>query len=505
MAGGEPVQPTPGEAAFDEIAPRADCLVESLRAFSYELPTAIADLVDNSITAGARRVWVDFFWAGADSVISIADDGSGMEGPGLIAAMRLGSMSPLAHREPHDLGRFGLGLKTASFSQCRRLTVRSRTRGGGDVTRRWDLDHVSRTNQWQLLHGADTAAEQHFARLAGLESGTVVLWQHLDRLVAGQRVDSERAQRTFLERANRVCRHLEMVFHDLMKGHGALELSVNGRALHPWDPYLQDEPATQTLPVTRLTMHDSVVEVRPYVLPHHSKMSATRFAAGSGPNGWNAHQGFYVYRAGRLLVPGDWLGFGWAKEEHHKLARIRVDVPNRLDHDWSIDVTKSRAFPPSALRDELRAIAERTRNLAKRVYSFRGAIVTPGSDAARVLLWEPVSKHDKVTYRLNPEHPLMKLVSASTSDRAALGALLRLIEETIPSAHITIRNTEEPTSLRGPFDGASDLQVTEVMAQSLRALVKAGYREGEAMERLRALWPFELFPDLLNALLPGKQ
>ena len=488
--------------AFDVVGPSANCLVESLRAFSYELPTAIADLVDNSITARARQIWVDFSWAGTDSVISVTDDGRGMTEHALVNAMRLGSQSPLAPRDPRDLGRFGLGMKTASFSQCRCLTVRTRASPGSDATRRWDLDHVAQCNEWQLLHGSLASAQPCFERLASLESGTTVIWQKLDRLVAGQHKDSDRAQQLFLARASRVCEHLAMVFHRLMRGPGAIRLMVNGRPLEPWDPFLQDDPATQILPTTQLPIRQAIVEVQPFVLPHHSKVNAERFRAAAGPHGWNAHQGFYVYRGGRLLVPGDWLGF-YVKEEHYKLARIRVDIPNEVDHDWAIDVTKSRAVPPAAIRDELRSIGDRTRSLAKRVYTFRGALLTPSSDASRVFLWEPITKHGTVVYRLNREHPVLNRAIAGASDRAALTAALRLIEETVPAALITIQNTENPTGLKGPFEGVPDAQVREVMSQALRALSDAGHSHAEAINRLRVLWPFELFPALIETFARG--
>jgi hypothetical protein len=199
-------------------------------------------------------------------------------------------------------------------------------------------------------------------------------------------------------------------------------------------------------------------------------------------------------------VPGDWLGLGWAREDHYKLARIRVDVPNNLDHDWAIDVTKSRAMPPAALRDDLRSIAERTRAIAKRVYTFRGAKLTPTADADRLFLWEPVAKHDSVTYRLNREHPLLKQALGTSGNRAPLAALLRLIEETVPTAHITVQSTEKPTSLRGPFEGATESQVRDVMKQTLQALVDSGCSRADASSRLRTLWPFELFPALLETL-----
>lgn len=488
------------EEGFDLAPPQAASLVESLRAFGYELPTALADLVDNSITSGARHVWIDFHWDGAASVIAVTDDGGGMTAEGLVAAMRPGSKNPRDDREPHDLGRFGLGLKTASFSQCRRVTVRTRTHGSEPVTRCWDLDHIARVNDWQLLRFADGSAEPHFQRLAGLGNGTTVLWQKLDRLAAGMDTNNERHQQIFLSRTEGVRRHLGMVFHKLMTGRKAVEIRLNERVIEPWDPFLADEPATQTLAATRLKLRDAIVKVQPFVLPHQSKISKSTHEAAAGPRGWNAHQGFYIYRNHRLLVPGDWLGFGWAKEEHYKLARICIEIPNSLDHDWEIDVTKSRATPPAPLRDELRRIGERARSDAKRVYSHRGAKLTPRADTTRELLWEPLARHNKIFYRLNRDHPLLKRTLTVSGDRPVLNALLRLIEETVPYPHITISNSEKPGSLPGPFDHAAESQIREVMEQAFRSLVATGYGAREAVNRLRTLWPFELFPSLLETL-----
>ncbi len=485
---------------FDIAAPEAASLVESLRAFGYELSTALADLVDNSITAGAKNIWIDFHWDGENSVIAVTDDGSGMTKEQLVAAMRPGSQNPLKPRSPHDLGRFGLGLKTASFSQCRRVTVRSVVLDGKTSTRCWNLDHIARVNDWQLLRSADAAAEPYFSRLAQLRKGTAVVWQNLDRLVAGQRTEDERGQIFFLQRADALRRHLALVFHLLMVGARGVNLILNDRHVEPWDPFLTDEPATQILPVTSLAFHGAVVEVQPFILPHHSKLTKTKHESAAGPRGWNAHQGFYVYRNRRLLVAGDWLGFKWAKEEHYKLARIRVEVPNALDHDWAIDVTKSHAHPPAALRDDLRRIGERTRSDAKRVYSHRGAKLTPLADADRVLLWEPTAKHDKTFYRLNRKHPLLKQALAPSASRSTLNALLRLVEETVPYPHIAIENSEKPNSLPGPFEHAGESQIREVMEEAFNSLVASGYGRKEAVNRLRTIWPFELFPALMQSL-----
>lgn len=480
--------------------PEAASLVESLRAFSYELPSAIADVVDNSITAKAKNVWVDFFWDGSASVIAITDDGMGMSESQLRQAMRPGSRSPLLDREPHDLGRFGLGLKTASFSQCRRVTVRSRPAGGIASTRCWDLDHVIRVNDWQLLLSADPESEPHFSRLAEHGRGTVVVWQKMDRLVAGQQTTKETDQAHFYERAGLVKQHLGMVFHQLMSGPNRINLFLNGNPIEAWDPFLAGEHATQGLGLERLEMRGHVVEVEPFVLPHHSKLSKLKHDAAAGPRQWNAHQGFYVYRNRRLLVAGDWLGLGWAKEEHYKLARIRLEIPNALDHDWGIDVTKSRALPPARLRGDLRRIGEKTRREAKRVYSHRGSKLTKASDEDKLFLWEPMVKHDRTFYRLNRDHPLLRRVQSSSNDVAAIKALLRLIEETVPLPHITITNSERPDSLAAPFEGTNDNQVREIMEQALRSLLQSGHSREDALNRLKLMWPFEQFPAILQTL-----
>ncbi len=488
----------------DIAAPHAAALVESLRAFGYELPTAIADLVDNSISAGARNVWIDFHWDGERSIIALTDDGRGMTEEQLTVAMRLGSSNPLSSRDPGDYGRFGLGMKTASFSQARRLTVRTRVSRGEMVTRCWDLDHIARVDAWQMLRDADEPAERLLRSFERLKHGTAVIWQKLDRLVAGQQTESDRDQQMFLNKAEAVRIHLGMVFNLLTAGPRAVSLILNGRPIRAWDAFLSGDPATQALPVTRLKLCQSVVEVEPFILPHHSKLAKVKHQAAAGPNGWNAHQGFYVYRNRRLLVPGDWLGFGWAKDDHYKLARIRVEIPNSLDGDWAIDVTKSRAHPPAGLREELRRIGERTRNDAKRVYSHRGASLVRKGEEERVMLWHTAAKHDKMFYRLNREHPLLKRVFQSTTDRPALNALLRLIEETNPFAHITIEHSERPNSLPGPFEHSPEGQIREVMEQAFESLVASGYGMKEAINRLRTIWPFELFPALLQSLAESK-
>ena len=370
----------------DLVPPHPASLVESLRAFGYDLATALADLADNSLFHHPRHLAVHFHWAGEKSAIALADDGDGMDEPTLVNAMRLGSRNPRDLRDAADFGRFGLGLKTASFSQCRRVTVFTRLHRGETLIRCWDLDHIAETDMWQLLRTPSALAAKLAANLAAAQHGTVVIWEKIDRLTAETATENDTDEDAFLRRAEQVGEHFAAVFHRLMSGRNAVVFSLNGKVVSPWDPFLADEPATRRLPVEKLRFQGHIVEVAPFVLPHLSRLDAKLHRSAAGLHGWNAHQGFYIYRNCRLLVPGDWLGIkGWRQEEHYKLARIRVDLPNGLDHEWEIDVTKSRARPPEKLRRELARIGECTRSAAKLIYSHRGAKLVPARDGTAYL------------------------------------------------------------------------------------------------------------------------
>jgi hypothetical protein len=487
----------------DLVPPHAASLAESLRAFGYDLATALADLADNSLFHNAKRLAIHFHWAGENSAIVIADDGEGMDEPTLINSLRVGSRNPREKRAPGDFGRFGLGLKTASFSQCRRVTVFTKRKGYEMLVRCWDLDHIAETNEWRLLRTPTPKAAKLAEKLiaSSLKRGTTVVWEKLDRLTAGTSVENDADEDAFLRQAERVREHFAVVFHRFMSGQQAVAFTLNGNLIPPWDPFLSNETATQRLPAEKLSFQEHLIEVVPFVLPHLSKLDAEAHRRAAGVRGWNAHQGFYIYRNRRLLVLGDWLGLkGWKQEEHYKLARIRVDLPNALDHEWEIDVTKSRAHPPEKLRLELTRIGEYTRSVAKRVYSHRGAKLLPAEGQERVFLWEQIAKHNKVSYHLNRNHPLVKQVRAVCTDAPRLNALLRLIEETIPVPLITITDRERPDQTVGPFEAARDSEILEVMRQVLNALCVSGLSRRDALLRLACFEPFHRFPQLLQAI-----
>lgn len=494
---------------YELAEPRAASLIEALRAVGYTLQTALADLIDNSITASATQVRIDFTWSGRDSSIAITDDGLGMSEPQLVDAMRPGTRSPLEMRSPNDLGRFGLGLKTASFSQARSLTVASRTRGGRISVRRWDLDYVGDTGEWRLLKSPAPGSEQKIAHLDRMDQGTLVLWEKLDRMVGNAPTGDQQAHDRFLTAAADVENHLGMVFHRFIGGsRPALRIYMNGlgdkNRIRAWDPFLESHVATFS-PSEAETIRFSGrnITVKGFVLPHKDKLSENEFVAAAGPAGWNAQQGFYVYRNQRLLVPGSWLDLGYTNEEHYKLARIRVDIPNSSDADWAIDVKKSRARPPAALRQRLKELAAIVRNRAREIYVHRGLKSKGGSSEPLSRIWLSETKQNRLTYKLDRSHPLIRFVLSKTQSkhqRQSLNALLCLIEATVPIQQIWLDTAEKPEVHARPFEHEPPAHVREIMIHLYRALRAGGTSEELARQRLLNMEPFNSYPELVGSI-----
>ncbi|MDE2822624.1 MAG: ATP-binding protein [Chloroflexota bacterium] len=476
---------------YDEVAPNASSMIESMRSYGYTLQAAVADLIDNSVAAAARTVELQFHWSGSASWVSILDDGNGMTEAELRNAMRLGSKSPLEERDPTDLGRFGLGLKTASLSQCRRLTVASRPPGQRSSVRRWDLDYLQQQDVrgWRLLKRAFPGSEPLLERLDDLEQGTVVLWEVLDQLVGDARVGDPRAHQHFLGRVEDVEEHLAMVFHRYLRRAGSrLKITVNGHKVEAWDPFLEHHSATQRTPEERLPIPDyeKPIRVRGYVLPHKDRLGDPEHRAASGPRGWNAQQGFYLYRNKRLIVPGSWLGLGagrpWTKEEHYKLARIRIDIPNSMDHLWQLDVRKSTARPPLHLRERLKGLAQTVRQDARAVFAHRGKYRQRPTREEYARPWKARRKAGATVYRIDRNHPVVSALLQSVPPEASrnLEAAFRIIEETVPVDQIWLDATETPDQTPQPFHGSTNKQIRyliEIAYQALRRNRNASHEE----------------------------
>lgn len=479
-----------------EAIPKASSMIETFRAVGYSIEAAIADIVDNSISAGAKNILVNFEWKGSRTWLSVKDDGHGMDNEELIQAMRPGSKNPLDDRSRKDLGRFGLGLKTASFSQCKKLSVISKRENYKPVFWTWDLDFVKQTCNWELIKYLPQGNFEN--EINSVKSGTIVIWNDIDRLVKDLQKNDENALDKFLEIMKHVKKHLAMVFHRFIEN-GRVKILFQYRPVEAWNPFLPNEPATQGFPEE--PFYNGKVIVKGYVLPHKSKISEDKFKEAEGPKGWNEQQGFYIYRNERLLLAGDWLGM-FRKEEHYKLARIEINLPNNLDSEWQIDIKKSIARPPLALRDQLKAYAGKVRSQAVEVYRHKGKNVKPYPGQKFVPLWIDHKRGDKWFYKINREHPLIEKIRKQAEEKPdkAIDTLLKFIEETIPVKSIYIREAEESEAQGKPFEGIKHDDIWTLMKNIFDSLTKQGKTKEEAKAVIVNLEPFNHYPEYIANL-----
>lgn len=411
-----------------EIAPRASMLIESMRDIGYSLETALADVIDNSIAAGAGRIGIVVDPSDTEPRIAIVDDGEGMTGSALLDAMRAGSRNPLDVRDKDDLGRFGLGLKTASFSQCRRLTVVTR-KAGVTSAAIWDLDHVAATDRWEILI-PDYPDTLPLADTLG-STGTAVIWERLDRL-HGALVGAQRDE-VLVRRLGEAARHLALVFHRYLAPEPRqrrVMIDLNGQDLKGHDPFGSGHAATQRLDVEEILIRGHRVVIEPFTLPHHSKLTSDEYESLGGDAGYLRNQGFYLYRERRLIIHGTW--FGLARHAATtNLSRIRIDMPKELDADWKIDVKKASAQPPPVLRTRLRQLVEQIGASSKRVYTHKGQRIDVGK---RLDVWSRVQDKGQIRYRFNTEHPAWDGLMADLPEafRPRIRALVELMESMIP-------------------------------------------------------------------------
>lgn len=366
------------------LVPSAQRLMESLRDIGYDTPMAVADLVDNSIEAGATEVRIDFHFSGIDSWVRITDNGRGMSADEIDESLRYGTRR--SYDESH-LGKFGLGMKTASLSQCQCLTVASRTAEEPDrfEIRRWDLAHVGAFDSWDALNLEASECRAESVEPLRESLGVVILWERLDRILNYRDPAGNWARDSIARLCREVEEHLAMVFHRFLSGEAKrrlpLSIFINGNPVSTWDPFARGERATQSLRRQTLSFRKSgrliKVTVHPYVLPNESKFSSPRArAAASGPKKWNRQQGFYIYRGDRMIQSGGWNRLR-TLDEHTKLARVAIDFPPKADSAFRINVSKMSVQLPEEIRNSLTAIATAVTAKAKEAYRQRGP-ATPG-------------------------------------------------------------------------------------------------------------------------------
>lgn len=409
-----------------ESVPYAPVLVESMRSLGYSFESAIADLLDNSISAVASRIDI-IMLPDKNPTLMILDNGTGMTALELEEAMRYGSRNPLETRSDCDLGRFGLGLKSASLSQCRELIVVSKKENDVNCFS-WNLDHVIKSGQWSLL-GYDHSEIEKLPlinKINELNSGTLIFLRDFDRVAASTNNVSE----TLTKYLDMTIDHLALVFHRFISA--GLNIYVNNLVIHGRDPFLLHNKATQYKREQSFTINRSTITMKPYILPHISNLSNDDIKAVGGKDSLRNEQGFYIYRNKRLIIWGTWFRLE-RKDELSKLARVMVDIPNSLDYMWSIDIKKSSANLPDIIKKNLYNCVYETVLNSERVHNYRGRKVKEKQDIDYV--WERIALREGYQYQINRKLPVLKVLKESlTGNQMELvNELIQMLEQSFPS------------------------------------------------------------------------
>lgn len=482
---------------YDIVRPEPQSLLQSARSFGYSVETAIADLIDNSITANASEIKITYGIDRYSSFVRVEDNGKGMSEKELLNAMKVGSFNPLDNRHENDLGRFGLGLKTASFSQCRRLTVKTRNKSGKEFIRCWDLDIVAKEKDWVLLrNSADKTSEKNLGEFSDKSSGTIILWEKLDRLVESGELKSDKEH--FYRKFDHVRKHLGITFHRFIEA-DEISISVNNEEVEAFNPFNVSEnvPSTE-LQEEQLSIRSQHIKIQPFILPHESKLSQDERKQLQIIKGWTEHQGIYLYRNKRLIADGTWLDLNFRKKESQRLCRICIDIPNTLDSEWQIDVKKASAKIPDIIRKRIKAICFASIEKAIKTYTTRGAYIRrQGQKKEIVYLWLAKQKHGIKSYYINEKHPLFELIADYLQDESKVFTdYMKLVAEAIPVNLIVNDFSDPETVIETPLQNKNSA-LEKIFESAFEVLVSSGLSEAEARKQLNSM---EVFQKLNNKL-----
>lgn len=476
------------------LRPDPSLFLMNLRHMGYTLETAVADIIDNSITANATKISILYRYDNQAPWIAICDNGCGMDAQELISAMRFGSRNAdESHGGEYDLGRFGLGLKVASLSQCRKVTVFSQKNGERNAAC-WDMDNlgdwklqVSGKNELQQQKDANSPLNVVLNALVeegGIwetesSNGTIVLWEHLDREYA-------RRTNSLNDTISRMRDYLAMVFHRFLASEekedfGGMKLpkirmDINRSPILPHSPFGNPKNSNRRrLNTVQITSSGCAVRCIPFILPPDRAYPPEERKRDSTKSGFTATQGFYVYRGGRLISRGSWFGLN-KKESATQKLRVMLDIPATLDKEWSVDVRKSQIVVPMAVKNQLESSVKDWADEARRSTK---AEYTPGARAAwrHQQNWECWTIQDKqdgfyhISAHINADNPIYRDLTRSMHplQHRKFKAYLDCLTASFPvAAYIaakdesdSITDDEELQKIRKVLDLMNDLGLEE--------------------------------------------
>ena len=463
-------------ARFISCPPNAERMLNSMRALGYSFETALADIVDNSIAAGAKSILIDTpSNPNAELYLAVVDDGKGMTDKQLQQAMQHACNNPDAERDSCDLGRFGLGMKTASLSQCREMIVVSKVSGKLSAAS-WNLDDVAKTGDWSLKIFEKPEEIISLPGISALESfanGTAVIWRNFDRL-------SEREQNLYealTTKLDQAKEHLSLVYHLFLSGRevSKVSISVKNRQLDPKDPFMESGKGGPVVYVDediRIPEYpEHPISVKGYTLPHLNKMnSAQKRSLGIKDRTIYDDQGFYIYRNHRLINWGSWLRMS-KKAQMTKLARVRVDIPNTMDHLWELDIKKSTAIPPKIVRDRLSILLDDLQDGSEKIQRGSGSKAMPTLGEREDIWSTRIHEGQTFSVKVNRNTQLYKALvdKMDTDTRLMFSAYLSLLEDCYPVRWVNSRFVSDES----PAVSENSKEMKKVVKEHLQGFLSA--------------------------------
>ena len=492
---------------YRQNKPEADVLMNSMRSMGYTFEAAISDIIDNSISADAHNIQLFFPCDPADCFIAICDDGHGMNSEELFQAMRYGSNIPGTERSENDLGRFGLGLKSASFSQCRKLTVISK-KDDAVSAYSWDLDYIenNRDEGWSLAEFTDDEIMnlRQLSWLDNLTSGTVVLWEHFDLI--------EKSSGNVFEELNKLadstCNYITLIFHRFLnRTENKVHIRMNHYEITGLDPFLTEHKKTNPrrlmkIPVTASDGREYLVSVQPYVLPFQKDMSKEDIEKIGGMENYRTMQGFYIYRNERLIIWGTW--FGRQKGELTKHARVMVNIPNTLDDIWGIDIKKQNASIPKILKHQLKKAVDEAMDISIRTQTHRGRINKVDDNIDYI--WDRIQERGNMySYRINRDSKIFDLIKENTDDAtwARIDMVLEEIENSVPYQQIYIDKSQNQVVEEHDETRKSEIKAKAIILIDM-AMAMGNISRQDFIDNLFRSEPFSTCMEIKTELLEDK-
>ena len=440
-----------------ENTPEAGRLMGSMRSIGYTFESAMADIIDNSISACSHEIHLFFPTEASSCYVAVLDDGVGMNKNELFKAMRYGSSACEDTRSETDLGRYGLGMKSASLSQCRVLTVASKNNGEISAYR-WDYNQIKGQKSWLMGELFEDEIEDlpHIDELKAQQQGTLVVWQDFDII---SKSSSGLVFNSLMKYKANMIHYTGLIFHRFINSSikkDRIVIFINKHKVEALDPFLEKHEKTTErkeidLVVNDKDGHQCHISVTPFILPFVKDLSEKDIKKLGGIENMRVKQGFYIYRNKRLIIWGTW--FGMQRTELTKNARIRVDIPNSLDDIWSIDIKKQNATIPVMIQKQLKRAVEDAMNFSVRQQTHRGRRNNP--DSKINFIWNRMEGREEnhYYYVINRQTELFKYVRSKISDEAYnyVEMLIDEIEKGVPfhqmyldTANNTIQSEDDP-------------------------------------------------------------